>query len=355
MAAADAFQERTEQPTPRRREEARRRGQVPRSADLTAAAALLAALGVHVLAGGWMAARSVQVLRRGLARMPEAHLTLSAAHGLLVEAASTLLTLAGPALAAPALAAVAVQLAQTGFAPSWRAARPAWERLSPRAGLARLLGGGTLAETAKVTLKLAALGAAAALSLQAAWPALLALGGGAPALLSGTGRAAADLWLAAGLAALALGGLDWGHQWWRHQRSLRMTRQELREDLRETEGDPVQRSRRRALHRQHAARRMMAEVRRADVVVRNPVHLAVALRYDRARMRAPRVVAKGRRLLAHRIVAVARRHGVAVVENPPLARTLFRLVAVGQEIPRDLYRAVAEVLAHVYRLRAGNR
>jgi flagellar biosynthetic protein FlhB len=318
---------------------------VPRSADLTAAAALLAALGVHVLAGGWMAARSVEVLRRGLARMPEAHLTLSAAHGLLVEAASSLLTLAGPALAAPALAAVAVQLAQTGFAPSWRAARPAWERLSPRAGLARLLGGGTLAETAKATLKLAALGAAAALSLQAAWPALLALGGGAPALLSGTGRAAADLWLAAGLAALALGGLDWGHQWWRHQRSLRMTRQELREDLRETEGDPVQ----------HAARRMMAEVRRADVVVRNPVHLAVALRYDRARMRAPRVVAKGRRLLAHRIVAVARRHGVAVVENPPLARTLFRLVAVGQEIPRDLYRAVAEVLAHVYRLRAGNR
>jgi flagellar biosynthetic protein FlhB len=130
-----------------------------------------------------------------------------------------------------------------------------------------------------------------------------------------------------------------------------MTREEVREESREIEGNPLIRSRIRALHRQQSNRRMMAEVPKADVVVRNPIHFAVALRYDGGAMRAPRVVAKGARFMARRIVATAIRHNVPVIENPPLARSLFRLVAVGHEIPRELYRIVAEVLAHVYALR----
>jgi flagellar biosynthetic protein FlhB len=134
-----------------------------------------------------------------------------------------------------------------------------------------------------------------------------------------------------------------------------MTREEVREENKELEGNPLLRSRIRALHRQQATRRMMLETKRADVVLRNPVHVAVALRYESGQMRAPRVVAKGARLMARRIVDIAVRHGVPVVENPPLARSLFRLVAVGQEIPGELYRLVAEVLAHVYSLRDRGR
>jgi flagellar biosynthetic protein FlhB len=134
-----------------------------------------------------------------------------------------------------------------------------------------------------------------------------------------------------------------------------MTREELRQESRETEGNPTLRARMRAVHRQLATRRMMAAVKRADLVLRNPTHVAVALRYVSGRMAAPRVVAKGEHLLALRIVDVAYRHGVPVIENPPLARTLYRTVALGREIPRDLYRAVADVLAYVYSLRRGGR
>jgi flagellar biosynthetic protein FlhB len=130
-----------------------------------------------------------------------------------------------------------------------------------------------------------------------------------------------------------------------------MTRAEVREEEKQAEGDPLLRGQRRALHRKLAGRRMLAQVRRADVVVRNPVHYAVALRYDQRRMRAPAVVAKGARLMAVRIVAAARRWGVPVVDNPPLARTLFASVPLGREVPPALYRVVAEVLAYVYSLR----
>jgi flagellar biosynthetic protein FlhB len=160
-----------------------------------------------------------------------------------------------------------------------------------------------------------------------------------------------DLWLMIGLAYLAIAGLDYAHKWWVHERDLRMTRQEVKDETREQEGNPLLKSRLRALHRQRAMRRMMSEVQRADVVVRNPVHYAVALKYEGGQMRAPRVVAKGARLMALRIVDVARNHRIPIVENPPLARSLYRMVAVGHEIPKELYRMVAEVLAHVYSLR----
>jgi len=148
-----------------------------------------------------------------------------------------------------------------------------------------------------------------------------------------------------------IAAIDYGYQWWEHERGLRMTKDELREEMKTTEGNPLIRSRVRALHRQMATKRMMVEVKRADVVLRNPTHYAVALKYDQAKMAAPRVVGKGARLLALQIITIAREHGVPVVENPPLARTLYKSVPVGRDIPRDLYRAVAEVLAYVYSLK----
>jgi flagellar biosynthetic protein FlhB len=247
-----------------------------------------------------------------------------------------------------------VQLLQTRYGASWEGLRPQWDRVDPWQGLARLLGRRGWVEALKTIVKLGVLGAAAYSAVRGAWGVLLEAGHGEGTLVTVAG-VAGKLWLAVALAYLVLAALDYGHRWWQHEKSLRMTREEVRQESREQEGNPEVRAHLRTLHRRRATRRMMAEVERADVVLRNPIHVAVALRYDPSAMRAPRVVAKGARLVARRIVAVAMRHGVPVIESPPLARTLYRQVAVGQDIPGDLYRLVAEVLAHVYALRAGAR
>jgi flagellar biosynthetic protein FlhB len=172
------------------------------------------------------------------------------------------------------------------------------------------------------------------------------------ALLDFTGAAIADLLLVMALALGALGALDYLWQRRRHEQSLKMSRHEVKEEQKETEGDPQTRMRFRRAHREVAKRRMLAEVRRADVVLTNPIHVAVALRYRADEMLAPRVVAKGAGELAAKIKDEARRAGVPIVERRALARALFRSVALGAEIPPALYRAVAEILAYIYSLRA---
>jgi flagellar biosynthetic protein FlhB len=156
------------------------------------------------------------------------------------------------------------------------------------------------------------------------------------------------------VALLVLGILDYVYQRWRMEKSLKMTKQEVRDEMRQTEGDPKVKARIRSIMRDMAAKRMMAQVPKADVVVTNPTRLAVALRYDNTDMVAPQVVAKGRGFVALKIIDVAREAGVPVVENKGLARSLFRLVEVGDAVPTSLYRAVAEVLAYIYSLKAAS-
>jgi len=342
--------ERTEQPSVRRREEARRKGHVAKSPDLSGAVHLLAGLAVCSFAGSRLVVDAGEAVRRGLVAAARPELEPGDAVGLFLATTAAIVQLAWPFILLPAAGALAAQVLQTGFLTSWESVRPQWTRVDPRQGLARLLGPIGLGEAAKTLVKLGLLAAVAYAAFRAAWPSLLAPGDGEAALVT-VGAAAARVWLAVGVAYLVLAGLDYGLRWWQHERSLRMTREEVREETREQEGNPLLRARIRALHRQRATRRMMSEVERADVVLRNPIHVAVALRYEAGKMRAPTVVAKGARLMARRIVAVAMRHGVPVIENPPLARSLYKLVQVGREIPAGLYRVVAEVLAHVYSLR----
>jgi len=349
-------QERTEQPTGKRREDARRRGRVAVSTDLTGAVMLLGALGVHVVAGSTLVTQAVELFQERLGTMPRADLTPDGALAMGWQAAVSVVGLAWPFVALPALVAIAVQLLQTRFVVSTEALAPDWSRLSPLRGLARLLGGQGLVELTKSALKLALVGTIAYLTLRGAWPLLLTLGGGGTqTLLVALAEVAESVWLRIGLAYLVLAGLDYGYRWWQHERSLRMTKEEVRQESKDTDGNPLLRGRLRAIHKQMATRRMMVDVRRADVVLRNPTHYAVALRYDATRMKAPRVVGKGERLMAERIIDVATRAGVPVVENPPLTRAIFKAVAIGREVPQDLYRAVAEVLAYVYSLRGGAR
>ena len=352
MASERDAAERTEQPTERRLREARERGQVARSRELEATLVLLAASLAVIAPAPWLVRHGASLMRAGLA--PDATALLEAGalgsalrHGALVGVGAVL------AIGVPAaLAALFAPFGVGGVVFSGRALQPDFSRLDPVAGLGRLLGLRGLMEAAKALAKLAVVGGAAALVLSRMLPRIAELGAGDVALGIAEGAWMVVLCLLALSAALGLVALvDVPFQLWNHRRELRMTRQEVREELKETEGRPEVRSRIRQLQQERARRRMMQEVPQADVVVVNPTHFAVALKYSAGRGRAPRVVARGRELVAARIRELAERHGVPVFESPPLARALYFATEVGEDIPAGLYTAVAKVLAWVYRTR----
>jgi flagellar biosynthetic protein FlhB len=341
-----AQEDRTEAATARRRARAREEGQAPLSREVGLLATLAAATALLALAApgiAWhMAARLAPLLADAHRLSPAAGLRLA---GVAALSAALPFLLAGP------LAAAAAVLAQTGFLVHWPALQPDFARLDPRRGLARVFTAATLAEAGKAILKLAVAGAACWAVLASAWPLLPASSGWAPALLlDRTAEAVRRLLLALLAVQAAMAGADLLRARRSHAAALRMSRQELREEHKETEGNPQIRARIRRLRLQRARRRMMAAVPKAAVVVTNPTHYAVALAYQRGSAAAPRVVAKGTEEVAARIRDLARSSGVPVVANPPLARALHG-VALDAEIPRELYQAVAELIAFVWRLR----
>jgi flagellar biosynthetic protein FlhB len=341
-------EERTEQPTPKRRREARRKGQLARSPDLVLWVQLLAASFLlrfsSSMAGGALSGL-VTELESAFAH-PETDTALRLLSAGLRGGALALAPLAGGAVAI----GVVGNLAQTGLAVSSAAMRPKWERISPAKGLRRLLSPHSAWEAMKTLLKLAVLAAVA-------WPAVSGVaaslaGGSRPAggeLLGVVGGAALDLMRNTALAGLVLAAVDYGLQRRRVRRATMMTRQEVKDEHRQSEGDPSMRSRIRQRQVEMSRNRMMAEVGRATMVVVNPTHIAVALRYT-PEAGAPRVVAKGRGAVAARIREEAERHRVPVVRDVPLARTLHAACRLGQEIPADLYEAVARLLAFVFSL-----
>ncbi len=344
--------DKTEAPTPRRRQEAREEGNIARSTDLTAACMLLASVlllhhyGLGVLmdlkrvvwsmltpAGGGNPARV-----DGLTELPgiAARLALGAVMPLVLG-----ITAAG----------VLASVGQVGFVVTTKPLQPSWSKLSPLRGLRNLFnlrGGMRLAMS---LTKLSVIAATAAWVILRDVPGILALS--ELELMPMFGAAcemvyALALKLAAVLIALAL--IDYAFNRWQHERDLRMTKEEVKEELKRMEGDPLMKQRRARVARQLALQRIGQSVPKADVVVTNPTHYAVALRYDSGTMAAPKVVAKGADFLAMRIRQLAVMHGVPIVERKELARALYKSVEVGREIPAQFYSAVAEILAYVYRL-----
>ncbi|WP_447975609.1 flagellar biosynthesis protein FlhB [Nitrospira sp. Kam-Ns4a] len=354
---AEPAGQRTERATARRRKEARERGQVPISREVPTAAVLLAGLALLGLAGEHSAAQLVEVMRRWLGQAAGAGAGLEVSPDT-VRALLTRAGLDGLALALPPLllgltaVGVGAFLVQTGFLWPTKGLAPDFSRLNPAAGFARLASWRAAVELAKAVLKVVVIVGVVSAAVRDDLPHLAALGTYdlADVLhLTAALLAKAALWI--GLALAAIAAADYAYQRFEWERGLRMTKEEVKQEQRETEGDPLVRARVRRVQREMARKRMMAAVPKADVVITNPTHLAVALRYDAATMAAPMVVAKGAGELAERIKAVARRHGVMVVENRFVAQTLYRLVDLGREVPADLYRAVAEILALVYRAR----
>ena len=353
---SESFQEKTEAPTPKRREDARRKGQIARSAEVGTALLLLGAAG-SVWVGGRVLAREMVFLVGGSFGSVGA-LPVGVDHTaawvqqlgwiILGALAPVILALTGLVVAGGAL--------QARGTLTWQPLQPDFSRLSPQKNLRRLVGVRPMVELAKSLLKLVIAAGAVYFALGGALSEVAMLPQQSPtAAVALLHRLATRLLLTAGLAFLALAVADYLYQFWETEKNLRMTKEEVKQESKDTEGDPMVKSRLRSLGRSLARRRMMADVPTADVVVTNPTHRAVALKYDPAISAAPIVVAMGERKLAERIKAVALEAGVPVIENRPLARALIATARVGMPIPPELYVAVAEVLAFVIRQRESLR
>lgn len=343
--------ERTHSPTPRRLEQALEQGQVVRSLELNTFLMLLAGTaGIWALGYGLLDGLS-RVVQHGLAldrrAIAEPDIMMQRLVELGIDALVALLPLLGllflTAIAAPSVLTGRLHVSPIRFDPS---------RMNPLTGIARIFSLHGVMELIKALVKAGIVGGIGAWVLIRHLDDLLLLATATPQegiRALGALVVASAFSVVCGLFVIA--AIDVPFQLWTYYKGLRMTRDEVRQEARETEGDPQVKSHIRRAQREAARRRMMAEVREADVIVTNPTHYAVALRYDGASMRAPKLVAKGADLVAQRIRAIGEAHRVPVLEAPPLARALYHHTELGDEIPEGLYTTVAEVLAYVFQLR----
>jgi flagellar biosynthetic protein FlhB len=352
MADNDTPQhDRTEQPSAKRLDDARERGEVPRSRELAMTAVVIGAAAVLLGGGSYFAEGLEGLFEKGLAVPREALFDTTSLPDTLLEALFAGIRLLLPIAAATIAAALLGSLALGGWSFSGTALTPNFSRMNPISGFGRIASFNGLAELLKALAKFAVVASVAGLLLWRFGGDFLELGSlTVDAAIARAARLAGVC--LAGLAAslLLVAAADVPFQFWHHRRKLRMTKQEAKDELKETEGRPEVRSRIRTLQRAIATRRMMADVAKADVVAMNPTHYAVALRYDAKTMKAPRVVAKGADLVAFQIRRVAEAHKVPVFEHPQFARALFHTSEIGKEISPRLYVAVAQVLTYIYQL-----
>jgi flagellar biosynthetic protein FlhB len=355
--AAEAEQggERTEEPSQKRLQDARERGQVPRSRELTNFAAMIGGSAALVAIGGSLAGRMSQMMHRALVVDPQSLRDPDSMLSALGEACMSALAVLLPVFGVLIGLVLLASLLLGGWNFSAQAMAPDFSRLSPLAGLKRLFGLRGASELGKALLKCAVVAGVCAAIVSWTFRDVLALAHMAPRAAIGRGAGLVSwsfVWLCASLALVAI--VDVPLQLFQFKLALRMTRQELRDEAKESDGRPETKQRIRQMQQTLARRRMMHKVPTADVVIVNPTHFAVALKYDPQKMRAPRVLAKGVDLVAQNIRRLAEEHRVPVFESPKLARALYRSTDLNKEIPAGLYVAVAQVLSYIFRVRSLN-
>ncbi len=343
--------EKTLPATARKIQQQRDKGNVPKSQDLNSAVILLvSALGLWALGPGAF---------RGLLSVMQHYISDSFdmvgqsanLQAMLIQALTMIAMIVAPMMLLLMAAGIAINVLQFGFLFSAQALTPKLERLNPIKGLQRFVSMRSFVELLKSLFKLGFIGFIAVFTIESRAQELLSLMYGNPwdgSLV--VWDLVFTVWWRIGLAMLLLGLLDLGFQRWQFGQDQRMSQQEMKEELKQYEGNPLIKQRIRTIQRQMSLNRMMSEVPEADVIVTNPTTYAVALRFDPGTMESPVVVAKGARLTADRIREIAIEHDVPIVERPPLARALYRTMEIGQTIPEDLFRAVAEVLAYIYEI-----
>jgi flagellar biosynthesis protein FlhB len=346
---------RTEKATPKRRKEAREKGQIARSPDLTSAAVVLGGIVALIVTGPSMLDRFADIVRVGLGQSGSTRLAGRAGVGDLFSwGITSMVGIVAPVAVTALAAGLIANVVQNRPAITTAAISPQWNRLDPRSGFKRLFGVRALFEGGKTVVKTSVVAVAAFVAI---WPRLESLGelAGAPPgeIMSRLASSVMTLALYVCVAFLLIGVVDFAWQRYQHEKSLRMTKEEVRQESRQSDLAPEVRGAIRRRQFARARQRMIADVATADVVVTNPTHFAVALRYDGSRP-APEMVAKGVDLVAAAIRKAAEDAEVPVLQNPPLARALYKEVEIGQMIPDSFFAAVAEVLAFVYRT-AGRR
>lgn len=352
MAEGEDASEKTEEPTQKKMDDAREKGQVASSREVNhwimflAAAVFLLGLAPGVAAdisdavtGYFEFAHEIEVTPAGLGP-------------LLSTLASDIALAIAPVAAIFILAALFAGFAQNGILFSPESIKPTLDKISPLAGIKRLFSMKSLAEFAKGVLKLIIVGSVAYAVVSPDLATVETLPGMAAGDLIERIRQLAGLLLIAVLSVMTvIAAADFLYQRWEHNKKLRMSRQDMKEEYKQTEGDPIVKQRLRQIRADRSRKRMIADVPNADVVITNPTHFSVALQYDQGSMGAPKVVAKGADTAAKRIREVAKENGVPIVENPPLARALYASVEIDDEVPEEHFRAVAEVINYVWKLK----
>ncbi len=345
---------RTEAATPKKKREARDKGEVARSIEISAAVNMLVGLTVVCLFAGHVLAQTKELISFTFAQFSATPLSMVNLSELMRFALIKIIIMAAPMLFFIILAIVLANYLQIGFQIAPQAITPKLSNLNPLNGVKRLFNARALMELLKATIKVFFVITIVWAIVKSHLPAMvLMLSGPLPAVLQSVGQMLWAVIWQLGLFFLLVGVLDYFWQRYEFFKRLRMTKQEVRDEYKQQEGDMQIKSRRRSKHRKMVMTRIAAEVARADVVTTNPTHYAVALRYDQNSMRAPKVVAKGENHWAKIIRRLAIKHQVPVIENKAVTRAIYKHVEVGREIPPMLYKAVAEILAALYKLRAG--
>ena len=344
--------EKTEPATPKKLEKAREDGQVARSPELTTFILLLVAAGGVWFMGSSLMGQLLAVMRNGLRLERElafdSQLMLPRLAQQVFDASLALL----PLFLFLTVAALAAPMLMSGWLFSAKALQPDFKRINPMSGLGRMFSKRSLVELIKALSKALVIGGVGTLILWHSRDAVLSLVSQSVEIgITSMGHLLGLSFFIIAGSMLLIVLIDVPFQIWEHAEKLKMTKEEVRKEMKETEGDPYVKARIRSLQREAARKRMMAEIPKADVIITNPTHYAVALRYQDAAMRAPKVVAKGSHLLAGRIRELAQQHQIPILESPRLARALYHHTELGDEIPETLYTAVAEVLAYVFQLR----
>lgn len=348
--AESSMQEKTEKATPRRREESRKKGQVARSMELNSVAILSIGTLSLLFFSSWIYDHIVAGFITNFALIPTVEITPISAQEIFRENGFRVLRAVMPVMVLVMFMGILVNFVQVGANLTFEPLVPKAEKFDLTKGIKKIFSKKTGVELIRDILKVAIIGTVAYLTIKSEIPHIFILADqGTGQILKFCAGVTLKIGLRISLALLVLAVLDFAFQKFEHEKNLRMTKQEVKEEFKEYEGDPQIKARVKRIQREMSRKRMLKEVEKADVVITNPVYIAVALKYDIEVDPSPIVVAKGSRLIAEKIKEIAKKFGVPIIENKPLARAIFEMTEIGMQIPAKLYRAVAEVLAYVYR------